>query len=377
MSIPQLNNPKKLSYNELRTQVSELARRMNILTEMRAVPVDYTAAAKFTFSDSSATLDVPNLDELIEQLEEALEALEECETALEECEADKLVCDAAREECAAANADLETALDEACDQVPPAGSWSYGQKVYRIATSGTCSGYVHFQREQYSASLAQDITFLGNSVGNGYRLINNTSATALYRVYNVPVWSSNYRRAIPVRTDQLKTDGSAVCNAGPAGISLRKVDPAYPSGYGPRQEGIAAGAAGIGTYIVVARTLDTIDGSGPWYGTPAASSETQIGTMTKSGDADVFDYASESSNPCGDQAPPFYTVNYSAGTGGTISGITEQYIEPGGTGLAVTAVADSGFTFVSWSDGSTTAARPADSDPTSNGTLTANFVATP
>ena len=112
MSIPQLNNPKKLSYSELRTQVSELARRMNILTEMRAVPVEYTAAAKFTFSDSGATLDVPRLDELIEELEEAQEALEECEAALEECEADKLVCDAALEECAAAREECETALEE-------------------------------------------------------------------------------------------------------------------------------------------------------------------------------------------------------------------------------------------------------------------------
>ena len=85
MSIPQLNNPRKLSYNELRTQVSELARRMNILTEMRAVQVDYNAAAKFTFSDSGATLDVPRLDELIEQLEEALKALKECEAALAAC----------------------------------------------------------------------------------------------------------------------------------------------------------------------------------------------------------------------------------------------------------------------------------------------------
>ena len=100
MSIPQLNNPKKLSYNELRTQVSELARRMNILTEMRAVPVEYTAAAKFTFSGSGATLDVPRLDELIEQLEEAQEALEECETAIEECEAEREECDAALAEAA-------------------------------------------------------------------------------------------------------------------------------------------------------------------------------------------------------------------------------------------------------------------------------------
>ena len=75
MSIPQLKNPKKLSYNELREQVSELARRMNILTDMRAVSISPTGTPKFNFSDDSATLDVPSLEELTEELEkESLEA---------------------------------------------------------------------------------------------------------------------------------------------------------------------------------------------------------------------------------------------------------------------------------------------------------------
>lgn len=76
MSIPQLKNPKKLSYNELREQVSELARRMNILTDMRAVSISPTGTPKFNFSDDSATLDVPSLEELTEELEdcERLEA---------------------------------------------------------------------------------------------------------------------------------------------------------------------------------------------------------------------------------------------------------------------------------------------------------------
>tara|TARA_R110000772_G_C13243803_1_gene433916 strand:+ start:42 stop:1181 length:1140 start_codon:yes stop_codon:yes gene_type:complete len=379
MSIPQLNNPKKLSYNELRTQVSELARRMNILTEMRAVPVEYTAAAKFTFSDSGATLDVPRLDELIEELEAALEALEECETAKEECDTAKVACEETVTGLEGEIADLETALDEACDQVPLAGSWSYGRTVYRVANSGTCSGYAHFQREQYSASLAKNITFQGNTIGNGYRIINNPTLTALYRVHNTYIGSPDYKRVVPVRTDQIRDDGGSNCMSGGGNIVLAKEDPGYPGGYAPQQGGISAGAAGIGTYGVFARTNDTIVGTGVWYpdGPQQVSGSTLIGTITKAGEADVFDYASESSNPCGDQAPPFYTVNYVAGTGGTISGITEQYIEPGGAGVAVTAVADTGFTFVSWSDGSTTAARPADSDPTSNGTLTANFAATP
>jgi len=171
MSIPQLNNPKKLSYNELRAQVSELARRMNILTEMRAVPVDYTAAAKFTFSDSGATLDVPNLDELIEQLEEALEALEECETAIEECEAE-------REECEAALAVAEGTIDCLEDIVIPAtangvGAWNHGVGTSVSANppwSEACG---------YTATSSISIKFIemdgANALVQWYR-INNDSA---------------------------------------------------------------------------------------------------------------------------------------------------------------------------------------------------------
>jgi len=77
MSIPQLKNPKKLSYNELREQVSELARRMNILTDMRAVSISPTGTPNFNFSDDSATLDVPSLEELTENYEEEIAELEE------------------------------------------------------------------------------------------------------------------------------------------------------------------------------------------------------------------------------------------------------------------------------------------------------------
>ena len=93
MSIPQLKNPKKLSYNELREQVSELARRMNILTEMRAVSISPTGTPKFNFSDDSATLDVPSLEELTEELEDCEELEEELAEAKKtiNCLADKLL----------------------------------------------------------------------------------------------------------------------------------------------------------------------------------------------------------------------------------------------------------------------------------------------
>jgi hypothetical protein len=56
-------------------------------------------------------------------------------------------------------------------------------------------------------------------------------------------------------------------------------------------------------------------------------------------------------------APLTYTLTYTAGTGGTISGTSPQTVAYGGSGTPVMAVANTGYDFVSWSDGVTTAMR--------------------
>ena len=48
-----------------------------------------------------------------------------------------------------------------------------------------------------------------------------------------------------------------------------------------------------------------------------------------------------------------YTLTYSGSTGGTISGTAVQAVNYGNTGSAVAAVANTGYTFSGWSDGST------------------------
>ena len=71
-------------------------------------------------------------------------------------------------------------------------------------------------------------------------------------------------------------------------------------------------------------------------------------------------------------APNTYTLSYSAGTGGTISGSSAQSIIGGHNGSQVRAVPDSGYSFAGWSDGGATAART-DSNVHVNITVTANF----
>ena len=68
-----------------------------------------------------------------------------------------------------------------------------------------------------------------------------------------------------------------------------------------------------------------------------------------------------------------YTLTYSAGVNGSLTGVTPQNVAHNGTALTVTAVANSGYVFSTWSDGILTAART-DSSVIADATLTATFI---
>ena len=72
------------------------------------------------------------------------------------------------------------------------------------------------------------------------------------------------------------------------------------------------------------------------------------------------------------QTSPTYTLTYTAGDHGTLSGETTQTVAYGGTGTPVTANPDTGYHFVDWSDSSTDNPRT-DSNVTANLSVTANF----
>jgi uncharacterized repeat protein (TIGR02543 family) len=67
-----------------------------------------------------------------------------------------------------------------------------------------------------------------------------------------------------------------------------------------------------------------------------------------------------------------YSLNYSAGTNGTIQGNASQTVNHGGSGTQVTAVPNTGYEFHRWSDGVTTAART-ETNVTANLSVTAEF----
>ena len=67
-----------------------------------------------------------------------------------------------------------------------------------------------------------------------------------------------------------------------------------------------------------------------------------------------------------------YTLTYTAGANGSITGTSPQIVASGGNGTAVTAVPNTDYHFVNWSDSSTTNPRT-DSNVTANASVTANF----
>jgi hypothetical protein len=76
----------------------------------------------------------------------------------------------------------------------------------------------------------------------------------------------------------------------------------------------------------------------------------------------------------GTSTPTRYTLSYAAGANGTLTGSSTQIVSSGGNGTAVTAVADGGFHFTSWSDASTNNPRT-DMSASGNISVTANFAA--
>ena len=83
MSIAPLPNPKKLSYSGLKWQVRELARRMNLLTQMEAKTIESTGAPKFVFSEELARLDVPSVADVVTSLTDLKTAYDESITSSE------------------------------------------------------------------------------------------------------------------------------------------------------------------------------------------------------------------------------------------------------------------------------------------------------
>lgn len=216
------------------------------------------------------------LDDCIEDKGELVELLDQCNNALGTCPSELL---AAQEALLAA----QEALAKVCSERPPAGSWSVNRGVFSNVSSGSCNQFIYYGQQYNAATLSQSLSFLGNSLGNGYAIINTLGTiTALYQV------RKSDDEILP--PDPVNSDGTFPCMFIYGSIQIKKYNPSTEL-YGSSQSGISAGSTGIGEYGVFHRT------NYAWSDTPP-DNPYQIGTIIKETAEDEFIFTEEN-DPCG------------------------------------------------------------------------------
>lgn len=90
-------------------------------------------------------------------------------------------------------------------------------------------------------------------------------------------------------------------------------------------------------------------------------------------DLNASDDIDVTANFIAEEEPVTYTLTYTAGDNGSVTGTLSQVVEEGEDGTSVTAVPDEGYQFVNWTPGDSTSNPRTDSNVTSNLSFTANF----
>jgi|GEM_PF-1833182 hypothetical protein len=124
--------------------------------------------------------------------------------------------------------------------------------------------------------------------------------------------------------------------------------------------------------------ISNLDGTCNWWG--AASGPGPVGPGSGSPVTANVNFAtwltsSDLNGACNGPVSTF-TLTYTAGANGSITGTSPQTVNQGASGSAVTAVANSGFHFVNWSDSSTANPRT-DTNVQANISVSANFSSNP
>lgn len=231
-----------------------------------------------------------------------------------------------------------------------------------------------YRIEGLSPSSKYSLTFFGarNTTTNTLTLYTVGGSNAV-----LDVWTNTDRTAVitdiapdtngwitfTVTTNTVSSGGYAYLSA----IELKKIIPVCTLIYTADANGTISGAA---TQTVNQGSSGTAVSAVPDTGYHFVNWSDSV-TDNPRTDQDVVTNISVTAN----FAINTYTLTYSAGMNGSISGTATQTVTHGSSGTAVTAVPDSGYEFVNWSDSSTVNPRT-DADVTGNIIVTANFAAT-
>jgi hypothetical protein len=201
-------------------------------------------------------------------------------------------------------------------------------------------------------------TFKDNSAGSGGGIYNNGSGQSQIR--NSILWGNINGQIVAVNDSAPHLYDSVLQDACPAGVTCE-----------PTVIGTDPKLGTLGNYGGFTLTIPLLPGSSAidtgndstCANGNGVNREDQRGvTRPQGAHCDIGAYELE-----------VHALTYTAGSHGSISGTTPQAVQHGTDGAEVTAVPNSGYQFVNWSDGILTASRT-DTNITADLTVTANFV---
>ena len=196
------------------------------------------------------------------------------------------------------------------------------------------------------------------STTNYDALLQGWDAQILHSAVPFDGGNSRYCLGETARAHMISSDGWTISDGGkdcPI-VTFNSNGGGAPS---PASQSVAFGSP-YGTLATVSRTGYTFNG---WF-TSASGGSLITSDSIVSTASDHTLYAQWSINS--------YTLTYTAGEHGSITGTSPQTVSHGASGTAVTAVPDTGYHFVQWSDASTANPRT-DTNVTGNITVTATF----
>jgi uncharacterized repeat protein (TIGR02543 family) len=237
-------------------------------------------------------------------------------------------------------------------------------------TAGTYGNGGGIYSENSSSPTVTNCTFSGNTAGGSGGGMYNDSGSPT--VTNCIFWDNSAPVGPEIYKGGTGTPTFSHCDIQGSGGSGALWNPALGVDGGgnimgdPRFTAPATPAGPDGLW----RTLDDglrLQSDSPCIGAadPAVAPQTDILGLPRSSPPDIGAYEFFSGGGS-------WTLTYNAGAGGSISGTTPQTVASGADGSEVTAVPNTGYRFVGWSDDVMTASRT-DTNVTADITVTAIF----
>ncbi len=243
------------------------------------------------------------------------------------------------------------------------GIWTGSNPYTTGAITGDCTVTATYTPISYTVSTSApasqgSFTPTSRSVDHGNTTTFDVNAETGYTIATVTGCDGTWTGSNPYTTGTITGDCTVTATYTLNNYTVTTSAPVEQGSFTPTSRSVDHGAAT--TFDVNAKTgytINTVTGcDGTWTGSNPFTTGAISGNCTV-----TATYTLNS-----------YTLTYTAGGNGTLSGDTSQTVNHGENGTPVTAIPDGGYDFVDWSDGGTTLTRT-ESNVTAALSVTANF----